>query len=621
VVVGSAGIGKSYLFQALFAQLYDNFLRAKSRHATGSRPIPLMPEHMRGVLALRTELLVENFLRTDVAAPVTRETFEWLLVNGFTTWLLDGLDELYAGDPSFFEYLLELLTRKGSKAQITIWCRDSLLTSSDAFAEFREYCEGSEILKIYRLAEWSGASKRRFAWLRLEQRVPRKGEGDTAAVGSFLREIGKSETLQKLSSLPFYCHLLVGLSQSGRLREFGDDVAMLDFVIREMIQREVEKGLIDLRLIEKNGLEDWLEQVAMNYIEGRRYADVDRDETLEYGLMVIRDDVDEETRNHMLTSLLQFPFFEAGVETGRLRFAHDLIAEMLAARGYIGLLRRGITDIGTRLSRVDLEDPTLLRYIARQLDESDEKALLDALKGTPVQDRGVAVLVSLLLLARPERDLIKRAGVILEGGNLVGVHFEGRDLSGISFRHTDLSNALFRNCDLTDALFEGAYLSRTRFEKDNDLRRANFGDQTRIQSIFAGRKFVDATQALSEWVFDVTGSTEVPSASCPTALQVQRIFGKFVTPLGAPRRNSIKRDGLQAGKRWSGAASPEACVHEATKRGYFRGPDERDRFHRAEGDKYGEVVRFVRDGRISDGIGSLISRLCSRRGCIHEIVL
>lgn len=109
VVVGRAGIGKSFLFRALFASLYGNFLQAKASLGTKPRPIPLLPEHIKGIYALRTELLIDNFLRTDVASPVPRETFEWLLVNGFTTWLLDGLDELYAGDPSFFEYLMTLV--------------------------------------------------------------------------------------------------------------------------------------------------------------------------------------------------------------------------------------------------------------------------------------------------------------------------------------------------------------------------------------------------------------------------------------------------------------------------------------------------------------------------------
>ncbi len=116
VIVGRAGAGKTFLFRALFARLYDDFLQAKTRQGLGRRPVPLLPDDLKGTYALRTELLIENFLRTDVATPVPRETFEWLLVNGFTSWFFDGLDELYAGDPGFFDYLTEIATRKGSKA-------------------------------------------------------------------------------------------------------------------------------------------------------------------------------------------------------------------------------------------------------------------------------------------------------------------------------------------------------------------------------------------------------------------------------------------------------------------------------------------------------------------------
>jgi hypothetical protein len=140
IIVGRAGIGKSFLFRTLFAGLYDEFLKSKRRYELKPRPIPLIPAYLKNIYALRTELLVDNFLLTDVASPVSRETFEWLLVNGFASWFLDGLDELYLGDTNFFDYLADLLTRPNSRAQITIWCRDSLLTTSDAFADFRDLC-------------------------------------------------------------------------------------------------------------------------------------------------------------------------------------------------------------------------------------------------------------------------------------------------------------------------------------------------------------------------------------------------------------------------------------------------------------------------------------------------
>jgi hypothetical protein len=619
VIVGRAGIGKSFLFRALFDRLYGDFLSAKAQQRTTPRPIPLLPEHLKGTYALRTEALIDNFLRTDVAASVSRETFEWLLVNGFATWLLDGLDELYAGDPGFFEYLFNLIASTNSKAQITIWCRDSVLTTSDAFAEFRDVCDGLNVLKIYRLSEWERASKRQFAWLGLEGRLPKSGEQDSGTVNAFLTFLDSSDTLRSLSGLPLYCDLLVHQHRTGMFQDFTDDIALLNHVIDQMVGREVKKGLLDLSLFEPNGLFEWLEQIALDYVEGQRYADINRDRAMEYGQLVLRTELDEKTRNHILTSLVQFPLFRAGEKTGLIAFAHDLIAEALAARAYMRLLPGRPREVVQRLTRVDLEDPTLLRFIASRLDREGEGALIEEMRRGSLHGRGRAVALSLLFLARPERNLIKQLGAGIEGQDLVAVRFERRDLSSVSFRGSDLSHTVFTDCDLRDARFEGAHLDRTRFEGRNELEGAQFGDLSRVQSVVVGRRLLDDPDEIREWIAEATGAPEAPGEPCATALQVARIFGKYITPLGEPRRDDLKRAGLLAGKRFDGAASAEACLEEGVRCGYLNGPDHRDRFRRAEGDKYTEIVKFVREGAISDGIGRLIAGLCRRRGCLHRL--
>lgn len=114
----------------------------------------------------------------------------------------------------------------------------------------------------------------------------------------------------------------------------------------------------------------------------------------------------------------------------------------------------------------------------------------------------------------------------------------------------------------------------------------------------------------------------MPAASgepCPTALQAAHIFGKYITPLGEPRRDDLKRGGSLAGRHFGGAASADACLKVAVRCGYVNGPDYRDRFRRAEGDKYAEMVTFVREGAMSDGIRRLIAGLCRRRGCLHRL--
>ncbi len=619
VIVGRAGIGKSFLFRALFDGLYGDFLSAKAQQRATPRPIPLLPEHLKGTYALRTEALIENFLRTDVAVPVARETFEWLLINGFATWLLDGLDELYAGDPGFFEYLFDLLASSDSKAQIMIWCRDSVLTTSDAFAEFRDICGGTTALKIYRLSEWERGSKRQFAWLGLEGRLPKSGEQDSTNVNAFLTGLDRSQTLRSLSGLPFYCDLLLQQHQAGTLPDFTDDVALLNHVIDQMVDREVKKGLLDLHLFEANGLFEWLEQIALDYVEGQRYADINRDQAMEYGQLVLRAGLDEKTRQHILTSLVQFPLFRAGEKTGLIAFAHDLIAETLAARAYMRLLARRPREVAERLTRVDLEDPTLLRFIASRLDREVEEALIEEMRRGSLHGRGLAVALSLLLLARPGRNLIKQIGAGLEGQDLVAVRFERRDLSSVSFRGSDLSHAVFTDCDLRGARFEGAFLNRTRFDGNNELQDAHFGDLSRVHSVWGGRKLLEDPDKVRAWVAEATGAPEAPGEPCPTALQVAHIFSKYITPLGEPRRDDLKRDALLAGKRFGGAAMTEACLEETVRCGYLTAPDYRDRFRRAQGDKYAEMVTFVRDSAISDGIGRLIAGLCRRRGCLHRL--
>jgi len=615
VIMGRAGAGKTFLFRALFARLYDDFLQAKARQGIGRRPVPLLPEHLKGTYALRTELLIENFLRTDVATPVPRETFEWLLVHGFTSWFFDGLDELYAGDPDFFEYLTEIATRKDSKAQITIWCRDSLLTTSDEFSDFRDLFGSS--LKVYHLSAWERPSKRHFTWLSLEKKPPGDKTTDTTQVAHFMQAIDASVTLRSLSGLPFYCKTLLDQYCEGGTLEFADDVAMLSSAVGKMIDRETAKGLIDLRLFEPNGLRDWLELIAVNCVENP-HADVDRSEVEEYGRMVVLRDVDDKTRNHLLLTLLQFPLFQAGSGTGRIGFAHELIAQAVASELYVQLLGRDPSIVARRLANIDIESP-ILRFVAKKMNQEAVDSVKHALGVSPSEGRTLGLLLTLLMLARPDADLIKSLYVNLEGRSLAGVRFMGRDLRDISFRRTDLSSVQFDNCDLRGAQFAGAYLNRTRFDGSTQLEGAEFGDLSRAHSIFAGKELLDDLSKIRKWISQRTGRPEHPGEPCPTAQQLHRVLSKFITPLGEPKRDQLDRRGLVGGRQYEGAARAEECVGGLVKYEFVTGPDFRGRFRRAAGDKYKEIVEFVRDARMSDGLGRLVSELCPRRGCLHQL--
>lgn len=475
------------------------------------------------------------------------------------------------------------------------------------------------MLEIYHLKEWERPSKRAFAWIELVGKRPSGEDQDPEPVRNFLTAIDRSPALRALSGLPFYCHLLVLQFRDAGIREFSDDVAMLKYTVDEMIKREIGKGLLDLRLLIDGGLDLWLEEIALAYIEEGRYADIDRKEAIDYGRLVLRDGVDEEAEEHILTSLLQFPLFRSGTERQKVAFAHDLIADFLAARGYIRRISKQTADVGYRLSRFEPRDSALFRFIARNLGQSEEAAIVAEVQRGALIGRSLASLLSLLMIARPDFDLVKKTRREFDGQDLSGLEFYKRDLSEVSFRGADLSNATFHNCDLRRARFEGAFLSRTRFEGENQLEEAQFGDLSRIESLLAGRRLYESLGEIREWIGNVTGQPQQLGEPCATALQLTRIFTKFVTPLGTPRRDDLARRAVLAGRVYPGAASPEECLTQAVAQGYLTGPDFRDRFRRPEGDKYAEMVLLVRDGKVSDSLGRLIASMCRRRGCLHQL--
>lgn len=615
IVVGRAGIGKTFLSRALFATQYEHFLSAKKARSTGSRPIPLLPEHMKGIQALRTSLLIENFLRTDVAAPVKESTFQWLLVNGFTTWLLDGLDELITGDEEFFDYILDVVTAPRSRADITIWSRDSLVTASDAFMEFRD--QGQGVVEVYRLLEWDLSCKRDFAWLRHEQRRPAENEVDPPRVASFLARM-EEPPLNAFTGVPFYCDVL--WREDLKADERQSEISVLDHVIKKMITRETEKKrLIDVSVFEDGGIDEWLEAVAVDYVEDERSVGVDVENAREYGESVLRGDLSPDQKEDAIHGLLRFPFFTQGTEHGHVSFSHDLIAEAIAARHYAKRLIKETPLIAERIRRVNLEEPVLLRLIAQRVErQSAANAIAGAMLSSGDHSDQYKVLLALLMIVSVEHDLIKARGLSLEDAALSRLEFRNRDLSNISFRRSDLAYVRFEKCDLRSARFEAAFLQDTHFS-DCRLEDANFGDLSRAVSIRVDGRYIDREDEIRQWATSETRRRVIDREPCPTARQLCQMFQKFITPMGQYRRAALKGDAILAGKRYGGAASPLAIRREAERAGYLTGPDWRDQYRRAQGDKYSECVRMVRDSRISEGLGAIVERLCPKRNCTHEL--
>ena len=129
IIVGPAGSGKSMFFRSLFTELYDHFIQKKRQQESFPRPIPLLPEYLRDDSSVRTRVLIEDFLRTDVAQPVSLGSFEWMVGNGYSMCLFDGLDELYAGDKDFFRLYIRFYNPTEHKSTVSDLCKKFIVDS------------------------------------------------------------------------------------------------------------------------------------------------------------------------------------------------------------------------------------------------------------------------------------------------------------------------------------------------------------------------------------------------------------------------------------------------------------------------------------------------------------
>ncbi|MEO0605542.1 MAG: hypothetical protein AAF211_29190, partial [Myxococcota bacterium] len=244
IIDGDAGGGKTVAFNAITEQAYRGFRQAKRELGFGLRPIAFNETHLRATNRderSRVDNLIEAVIHIELAQLVPREQFVWLLQNGYTTWLFDGLDEIYGGDPHFFRTIGELLDAPGSCAQILISTRDSLFRTSrylrDFLSESRAIGRNVELLE---LSPWSEDAWRQMAWIHLEHE--REGAQDSARIQGFVDRIRGSEALRSLARLPFYCDELVDMDGA-----FGSESDVLATIVGRMLEREWNKNVVDWR--------------------------------------------------------------------------------------------------------------------------------------------------------------------------------------------------------------------------------------------------------------------------------------------------------------------------------------------------------------------------------------
>jgi hypothetical protein len=462
LIDGSAGGGKTVAFNALATEAYKAFIERKLRQGkegeadpgTAGRPVIFLPQHLRSTGEVsHIDGVMAAVADTDMAAPVTPGRFRWLLVNGFSLWMFDGLDEFYDGSKGFFDELAAALERPGSRACILICTRDSLLTSSPALRAFVEsrLASRSGETEILELAPWGEAAWKAIAAIEL-------GEG--AKAEKFVIALARSPVTAELARLPFYCSVLIE-----RFRDDGglpaSEFELLDTLFERMIGREHGKAIFrwqdfvdeDLlanaldeeagnagglssgdaqtrlavaQLLDEQGKENVTELLSALAHAYQRAGAAGTSAGLDASGIkeltdraYIKNDMAREEHVRRLTALVQFAFFGAGRRAGTVDFTHPILAGYLASRYALMLLQRGSAALPQRYdprpSELNLPKAAIqqaagtapldtgsifFRYIAAEAAKDRElKAFLKAMSGVAFE-RPVAAAFMQAILAR-----------------------------------------------------------------------------------------------------------------------------------------------------------------------------------------------------------------------------
>jgi hypothetical protein len=342
----------------------------------------------------------------------------------------------------------------------------------------------------------------------------------------------------------------------------------------------------------------------------------------EYARLVVDNELGEEEKESLITSMCQFPLFTMGMVPGTVSFTHEIMAEYLAGNFYLERITAKPVDVARKLSvRIDFGDSFIAQHMSKALT-GNTKALAEierALQYKTMPGLSFATLLQLYMLVTEDDRLFKDAKLNLEGKDLRGVRFQDMDISGNSFRNANLAGAVFDNCSLRNADFAGAVLLGTTFRNLNRLAlySAKFGNLNRFEYVISEGRKLDKRTAMINWLANVTGEEVQANLPCPAALQLRELWRKYINPDGSGRRDSLPGGALMRGRQHPQAPSPQECLEASISSGFLKGADYRERYRRAGGNQYKEMVDYIRDWQLSSGVSLLLNSLCSISGCQH----
>lgn len=596
IVVGPAGMGKSVLFDTLYASLYDEFQVDKKAQYRSARPFALVRDYLEDAASSTIASTLDAYLRTEFPKRLDGEQFNWRLIHGMGIWLLDGLDEVLERDSKFFVNLEDLMTTPLGETtpSIVICVRDSLFATHSGLRDFCE--EYAPNVNVYQLEGWQQESKGELAKIKLKS---------AEAAQDFVENLSQHLAIDNLAGTPYYCNLLLDGYAQDDAWTGESEVEILELGLARIIARERDKDL--LSDIPDQGIRDFIESCAVTALfEGG----VPVDEVREYAEVVIPGDTCGDELDKLATEMGQIAVFAQGSD-GRLRFAQEPLEHYLAAN----YLAQSIGATPQILGGVELPE-NVIRLMVSCIEPDSLDAVWNLLVDK-MSEKSVTGRNALRLAVRISAGTDRLAGIQLPGLDLSRVRFDGHVLQGANFDGADLTNTDLRGADLTGASLDNCLIKNTRFDSDEEtLNGIKFGKMHRFHSAYIGERFVDDIADLHEFVGESRDEIGQAPLACPTARQLRQIFGKFVEEDGRGRRKHLDKRGVLRGRHVVPLPHRQDILDEAIRAGYLS-EIERERIQRAGDDLYSEMRSFRMHLQMSPGIRALLNETCKEPDCPH----
>lgn len=607
LIAAPGGFGKTVLMNVLFSELLDEFYEAKKKQLKSTRPLLMLPDHLKSAIGKNLRALIQEFCKIEYMPHTgSEDTFNFLIRNGYGIWLLDGLEELFIRETKlFYDLLNDYLTADNSKTKrIIISIREPLLATNldliNTIQEFREL----NLIKVIKLREWGSSEIRRFFELNFKEDFS-KEETDKA-----INKINETAELRKLVSVPLYCNFAADLYKNEKLKEM-DENDLLEEAIKNIGEREYTKGL--QKWFDINKQIEFLSELSFLKHSKEHFT---KDDITIFGMALAPDEIKESEKNILVKALERHAIFGIvpDVPENIIDFKHELLEQHLLGIALEKLLSNQEVFMNEMETKLILNDSRALIYLGSKL-KAKEEIWEDLFKLALERNETAFInILRLLILATQGkvdhlRDLINKACAgIIESKNLSTIKFENLNLSDISFIGSDISNTEFIKCNISGTSFIGCIIKNTVFN-DCEMKMAKFGDMKKFRSTIINKKYVDELKEAKRILFKLTEIQMIPESPCTATQNLRKCLEKVMN------REYIRRHHL-LGTVLKGGIPMDECLKVALKKKYFY---EENEYIKLNPYYKKEIKDFVEDLELSPIMGEILEKICkeTQRGCKH----